>query len=301
MPLVLPPGAGDPIGLEALGDALATARLDPRDDDAFASLGPLLAQLGRNRTFMGDLAVAELSARGRAAVPRGAGYGPQVMILRPSDGRFLVRANFWPAAEDAVLRASGPEAFFYGFPHDHDFAFLTYGYLGPGYWSDYYEADPARITGVPGAPAHLRFVERARLEPGRLMLYRAHRDVHVQAPPDAFSLSLNILRHDPGQPWRDQYRFDIAGNRVAANLSMTSAEALVAIAAQLGGNGTDIAAYLFRTHPCARMRVTALDALIAASGGEDALAWAEAGARATDARVAGHAERWIARALQRNG
>jgi hypothetical protein len=35
------------------------------------------------------------------------------------------------------MRASGAAAFVYGLPHDHNFDFLTLGYFGPGYWSDY--------------------------------------------------------------------------------------------------------------------------------------------------------------------
>jgi hypothetical protein len=66
----------------------------------------------------------------------------------------VLRANFWPAREDPVVRASGPAAFFYDLPHDHNFPFLTYGYLGPGYWSDYFEYDVDALAGVPGEDAH---------------------------------------------------------------------------------------------------------------------------------------------------
>ena len=107
------------------------------------------------------------------------------------------------------MPASGPAPFFYDLPHDHNFSFLTVGYLGPGYWSDYYEHDGDAHAGLDGEPVELRFVERSRLSEGRVLLYRAHRDIHVQRPPDSFSVSLNILAADPGQHWRTQYRFDI--------------------------------------------------------------------------------------------
>jgi hypothetical protein len=258
MPLRLDPGDGAAIDLDGLADMLDAARVDCRDEAGFAALGPLLARLGRNPRFLADHAIAELKRRGPAQGP----YGAQVMILRPANGRYLLRANFWPARGDSVVRTSGAAAFFYDLPHDHNFPFLTYGYLGPGYWSDYYEAD-GPVDAVSGDPAALRFVGRQRLEPGGLMLYRAHRDVHAQLPPDAFSVSLNILGYDPTQPWRTQYRFDLASDTVAEALTTTPSEALVTLAARFGGgNGTDLVQHLAQRHPSPRMRRTASAALL---------------------------------------
>lgn len=255
-------------GLDDLVAALDDAPFDVRDEDSFASLGPLLARLGRNRHFLADLAIAELKDRcaGQAAT---SAYGAQVFLLRPANGRYVLRANFWPARGDAAVKASGAAAFFYDLPHDHNFPFLTYGYLGPGYWSDYYEVD-GPDDWLPGTPAGLRFAERSRLEPDRLMMYRAHRDVHVQLPPDSFSVSLNILGYDHAQPWKTQYRFDVATDTVAEALTTTPSEALAMLAVQFGGgNGIDLAHELARGHPSARMRRTALDALAADADGPD--------------------------------
>jgi hypothetical protein len=262
MPRLIDPGEGGSIGLDALVETLDATPFDTRDEDSFAALGPLLARLGRNRDFLAELAIEELKTR-CAGQQRTAAYGAQVFLLRPPNGRYVLRANFWPARTDPVTRASGPAAFFYDLPHDHNFPFLTYGYLGPGYWSDYFEYDAEALTGLPGEDARLRFVERSRLEPGRLMLYRMRRDVHVQLPPDSLSVSLNILGADPAQPWIEQYRFDIGRGLIAGGLTATGAEALVAIAAHLG-NGIDLATEFARSHPCERMRVTALTALVSA-------------------------------------
>ena len=261
MPRTIDPGDGDAITLDELFAILDDSRIDLRDEDAFASLGPALARLGRNRDFLAERAIAELAQRcdGQA---RGNDYGAQVFLLRPADGRFVVRANFWPSEGDPAYLTNGASAFFYGMAHDHNFPFLTYGYLGPGYWSDYYEVAPAAIEGRVGEDAGLRFVERSRLEPGRLMLYRMRRDVHSQAPPDAFSVSLNILGHDPAQPWTDQYRYDLKAGTIDAILTTTPGEALLALATRFGGgNGIDLAARFAVRHPCERMRMTAIDAL----------------------------------------
>lgn len=283
MPRLIDPGGGDAIGLDELVEALDANPVDVRNEDGFASWGPLLARLGRNPDFLADLAIEELKAR-CAGQARANGYGAQVFLLRPPNGRYVLRANFWPARGDPVTRASGPAVFFYDLPHDHNFPFLTTGYLGPGYWSDYYEYDVAPLAGLPGETAGLRFVERARLEQGKLMLYRMRRDVHVQLPPDSMSVSLNILGSDPAQPWLDQYRFDVERGTIAEGLSVTAAEALVAIAVHIG-DGLDLAEQFSRRHPCPRMRVTALDALASALPDE---------APALFARVAGDADRFVA-------
>lgn len=286
MPRLIEPGAGEAIRLDDLVEALDSTPFDARDEEEFATLGPLLARLGRNSDFLAELAIDELKGRCETQ-HRSNGYGAQVFLLRPPNGRYVLRANFWPARADPMVRASGPAAFFYDLPHDHNFPFLTYGYLGPGYWSDYFEYDVTGLAGVPGEDARLRFVERSRLEPGKLMLYRMRRDIHVQLPPDSFSVSLNILGADPAQPWLDQYRFDIGRGVIAEGLTCTSAEALLAVAVHLG-NGADLATEFARHHPCDRMRVTALDALGSAkSEGADALL--EAAASDASRYVAGHA------------
>ena len=118
-------------------------------------------------------------------------------MLHSRSGKFLMRANCWPAAADSVVVNSGTDPFFYGRPHDPNFSFLTVGYVGPGYWSDYYEYDYERTVGFIGEKVDLRFVERSRLSEGKVMMYRRHRDVHSQLPPDSLSVSLNIMAVSP--------------------------------------------------------------------------------------------------------
>lgn len=288
MPLLIDGGEGEAIGLDDLVEALDVADFDVRDQASFAALGPLLSRLGRNKTFLADRAIDELKQR--CAGQRTAnGYGAQVFLLKPANGRYVLRANFWPARGDAVLDASGTAPFFYDLPHDHNFPFLTHGYFGPGYWSDYYEHDGVGV-GLPGETAHLRFTGRKRLEPDMLWLYRTHRDVHVQLPPDQFSVSLNILGHDPAQPWRSQYRFDPPNDTIADGLTVTPSEALVALAVHLGGgNGRDLAEHLASSHPVPRMRATAVQALASAASPVERRALLVRAAADPDPFVAGRA------------
>jgi len=250
---------------EALELADLVAELDggdfnPKDEDAFAAWGPSLKRLGNNRSFLGDTMLAELKQRCDGQV-RGNQYGAPVIMLHRTD-TYFIRANLWPAEADTLVRQSGVDPFFYHVPHDHNFSFLTVGYLGPGYWSDYYEYDYERVTGYPGEEVDLRFVERSRLELGKVMLYRAHKDVHLQLPADSLSVSLNIVETSPCTAFRDQYRFDVRSSTVAEILTRTSLEPLLLLAAHHGGgNGTDLLHHFAARHPSDRVRWAALKAL----------------------------------------
>lgn len=261
MPCVIDTPTDAVIDLETLVAHIETAPFDPDDSEVLADLGPMLRALANNRTFLTDMAIAELKTR-CAGQMRDNGYSAQVMMLRPPGGRYLLRAAFWPAIQDHVVRMSGTAPFFYHVPHDHAFHFLTIGYLGPGYSSDYYEYDGAKVAGAPGEHAGLRFVERSRLHEGRMLLYRANIDVHDQLPPDALSVSLNIMGVAPDQGWRRQYRFDTATGCIAEAMTLSSAELLLALAVQCGtGNGLDLAEGFAHRHPCDAMRWTAWEAM----------------------------------------
>ncbi len=250
--------------LAEVADALAARGFDPHDEESLAHAALWLRRLGNDRAFLGDILIAQLARRHREE-PGDNGYGPQVIMLVPPGGQSFIRANLWPAADDHMVRASGGTAFALGLPHDHNFSFLTLGYFGPGYWSDYYEVDYAAVTGWRGEPVpSLRFVERARLEEGKLMLYRAHVDVHAQGPADALSVSLNVMHTSGAQGWLDQYRYDLERGAVGAIISAGPSDAFLKLAVGLGSaEALDLAHRFARQHPSDRLRLAAWDALAA--------------------------------------
>ena len=251
---------GDPCELGECVAALEASGFDPPDEHSLLHAACWLRRLGANRDFLADLLLTQLKNRQRDADVTTA-YGPQVVMLSPLGGEFYLRANIWPSRDEHMVRASGERAFVYGLPHDHNFDFLTFGYFGPGYWSDYWEYDYEAVAGAVGEPAGLRFVERSRLEPGKLLHYRAHRDVHAQFPPDALSVSLNVMHAGGAQGWLDQHRFDVERNTIAGVLGPGASEVFLRIAVGLGSpEALDLADRFARTHPSDRMRLTALEA-----------------------------------------
>jgi hypothetical protein len=273
MPRIVPCDPDAPaISLEELIAALNDEGFDPADEDSFAAAGPLLGRLGRNRGFLADIALAELKDRcTRQSLENR--YSSQVIMLHRASEKYFIRANFWPSEQDSVFKASGHSPFFYHVPHDHNFSFLTVGYMGPGYWSEYYEYDCASVIGAPGEKVALRFVEKAKLDPGKVMLYRAHRDIHNQLPADEMSVSINIMHASPCLPFLNQYRFDPKTCEIVAILNKTSTEALLALAANHeGGNARDLVETFAARHPCERIRFAALRELAGAEADVDAAA-----------------------------
>jgi hypothetical protein len=182
-------------------------------------------------------------------------------MLSPVAGSFFLRANIWPSRAERSFQASGGGCFVYELPHDHNFDFLTVGYFGPGYWSDYWEEDYDALHGWRGEHAGLRYIERSRLSEGRLLHYRAHRDVHSQLPPDSLSVSLNIMHATGRQGWLDQYRFDTEKGTIAGILNEGSSEAFLRVAVGLGSDEALTLAETFsHSHPSDRMRLAAWDA-----------------------------------------
>ncbi|KTE17318.1 hypothetical protein [Sphingopyxis sp. H115] len=292
----------DPPGTPALDLAEVVARLDESgvdlaDEGSIAHCAALLAGLRRNRDFLADRVVAALKASyaDQLEINR---YSAQVFLLHRSPRGYYLRANLWPAATDAVYAASGSAAFSYGVPHDHNFHFLTAGYFGPGYISDYYDYDPEAVDGRLDEPLNLKFVERSSLSEGKLMLYRAHRDIHSQLPPESLSVSLNIMDEGEHVPWRDQYIVDLgqeADKRgtIARRPTLTSGEMLLRCAVHLTENGRDVADHFAKAHPVPRVRANAIAALAAVEEGAGRAAVLERGMRDADARVRDDCERWL--------
>ena len=262
MPRVIDCPDTRPIALEECLDGLSVHGFDPADEASLHGAAALLRRLAANGTFLGDHIVSALAEHGRDADSEHV-YGPQVVMLSPPGaGDCFVRANIWPAATDSVLRANGGARFVYGLPHDHNFDFLTVGYFGPGYVSDYYEYAYEEVTGYRGEPVALRFVETAALTQGKVLHYRAHRDVHAQRPPESLSVSLNVMHTRGPQGWLDQYAFDLERGAVARIVSNGSTDAFLRIAVGLGGaEALDLAERFAVNHPSGRLRLTALAAL----------------------------------------
>lgn len=261
-----------PIELEEAAALLDEHGCDLSTDEGLEFARGLLARLSANREFLGRLAIADLKDGGARQRDINM-YGAQVIMLHRQPRRHFIRANLWPSADDAVVRASGLSHYFYHVPHDHNFPFVTVGYAGPGYRSRWFEADYDAIAGYEGEQVPLKLVEEGCLSPGRILHYRAHRDVHDQHPPDALSISINIIPESACAVWRDQYLFDADISGLRAVQTCSQGEILLRIAVACGDDdGLDLAHEFARKHASHRARWNGWVALMGAAQGDEARA-----------------------------
>jgi len=99
-----------------------------------------------------------------------------------------------------------------------------------------------------------------------MRLYRAHRHIHGQDPPDRTSISLNLVAGGESVSFRNQYRFDLLTGRIAGPFALNSTEAMRALLPDLGGaEGADLLDRFATHNPCDRIRFGAVAALAGAA------------------------------------
>ncbi len=257
------------ISLEEAIAYLEEYGFDPTDENSVANAAYQLKGLYNDRKFLSHILIRELEDRCQRQNASNA-YGGQSIILY-NHKAIMIRANIWPGKEDYLMRRNGEAAFYFDTPHDHNFDFLTIGYMGPGYRSEYYEYDYEKVIGYEGEAVDLKYIETSCLEEGKILHYRAHKDVHHQLAADSLSVSINIMHQNMLQPWYDQYHFDLLSQKIITILNHVSGEILLQMAVHLlPEQGQALAHEYMQNHPCDRMRNSAFQALLSALPSEEA-------------------------------
>jgi hypothetical protein len=222
----------------------------------------MMRKICNNREFLTDKINTELgSIQNLKTFQSHNLYTPQVFILH-SNSRFFVRANIW----EPLQQRPGEGLFFYERPHDHNFAFLTVGYLGSGYRTRISEYDAREVVGYVGEAVRLKFLEETGLPHGKVMYFRQSIDVHTQLPPDELSISLNVLKR-PADPRPDQYAFDLATGKNLGKIDRHNPSLIVRLAGVLGDdNSIGLITDMARTNPCRRTRLSAFETLASRQG-----------------------------------
>lgn len=190
---------------------LLDRKLDPDDYDGLAEAAVTLKKLANNRLFLIEHVNASLL---NWKSEKNSVVGDTAFFLARK-GRACIRANVWaPPAEAAASRRWQANIRSYLTPHDHPFSFITVGYFGPGYKTTIFEYDRTHIKGELGEQIALQPLETTTLPEGKVMIYRASKDIHFQEHPEKFSISLNLMIYPEED--RDQYGFDIEHSRITA-------------------------------------------------------------------------------------
>lgn len=262
MPIKIKNNEVDSLEFEEFIDLVRGSGVNTVDDIEFLELAPYLKRLSNNKHFLAKRIQNEL--KNYNEFQKENSYTQQVFMLMPPspECNFFVRANVWPSKDDYLCQINGSGSFFYGKPHDHNFNFLTVGYKGSGYWSDYYEYDYKKVIGFPGEDVELKYIETTNLAEGDMMLYRAHIDVHNQLPADDLSITINIMESSLRTTVTDQYAFDLKSNKVDEILNRKNALICMRLAMAFSdGNGYDIVEHISDNHVSNSIRMAAIDAI----------------------------------------
>ena len=279
MALTLPTTTDKQVSLEEYFE-FVKRHCDPLDDASLCASAPMLLALANNRTFMAERLTKELLAW-RDFQP-GNNYTSQTFTFA-SHGPFMVRANIWePRAATTAPNAQDwhDDLFVYDLAHDHNFKFLTVGYHGAGYATKLYEVDPEAVTGREGERVPLEYKETTTLPKGKVMFYRAYRDVHAQAQPAELSVSLNLLVSNTTGDYVDQHFFDLETSTMTAcpRTNSNGVRNLLCRLAQHVGDERTVSALeeVSASHPAQRVRVAALEALAAREPASKEKVWKRA-------------------------
>jgi hypothetical protein len=275
MALTIPVDRQDAISLEEFVSDVE-AILDPADQSTLLALAPRLRQLANNRRFLADFISAQLGAWDQFDLDNL--YTGQVFGLA-SGKAYLVRANVWEPPRPSDRSGQLDQLFMYQQPHDHNFTFLTVGYLGAGYQTTIYECDPESVTGIIGDPVDMTFCETTTLPEGKVMLYRAGRDIHRQEHPSEYSISLNLMVRDPAFAGREQHYFDLESRTITGSMKASPAHPRLScqLARFVGGASTIANLEVIRQHnPQPEVRLAAIDSLAALCPGDALALWTAA-------------------------
>jgi len=247
-------------------------RVDVDDPESLAASAPMLKALANNRALIADLVDREL--RDWRDFQAGNAYIGRTLMLARRE-RFFVRANMWvPLPRRMPTTSRYNSASEYAIAHDHNFSFMTVGYLGSGYETEIYEIDPRCFVGAEGERVDLGFLERTRLPAGKVMLYRAAQDVHSQHFPEEFSISINLMVPTQSAK-RPQFFFDLGRGVITSRVYTEEGRglALCELAKHIGSNTTaTLLGDIAQTHRNSYVRTAAFEALSArCAGAADAI------------------------------
>ncbi|MBD1583596.1 hypothetical protein [Pseudoalteromonas sp. S16_S37] len=176
-----------------------------------------LQLLANNKYFLTDL-VSDHVLKEALKIESGNSYGNDSWVIYVNKSPFFqVRVCFWHS--DGEIKHQNDKLNVYRCLHDHNFAFLTTNYFGPGYISRLYQYDYSDEL-EEGCDGCLQSLGSHQLSSGEVIYYEPSKDVHLQVPPRAFSISLNLMFETNGNK---QFIFDTDTGRILQTVTSSDA------------------------------------------------------------------------------
>lgn len=177
-------------------------------DDVIYQLSELLQQLANNKQWLPEVIAKEVTER-HNTLDVGNIYGNDALVIHVNRQPFFqIRVCFW----NPLGNLKKPDEMFdvYQSAHDHNFAFLTTNYYGPGYVSCFYKYK-YKSNYRAGDVVSIERQQDHQLKSGHVVFYEPSKDIHLQRPPEAFSISVNLMFELNDNK---QYVFNITKNEI---------------------------------------------------------------------------------------
>lgn len=236
------------------------SNIDPFDHESLIHATDMTKKLYNNKNFLVDFINNELKNLNSSQSKND--YTSTTLILW-REKEFFLRVNFWLSLSNRFDLLKLDRSMIYEKPHCHNFNFLTIGLFGSGYETEIYEYNNKTVKGIVGEGVELNFLERTKLTPGKVMVYRAGRDVHTQIHPVDFSASFNLMGVPRGGVEKmTQYFFDTSQKKISGIVNFCPRSFLIKVASCLKDENTvDILTDISIKHFCPRTRLAALTSL----------------------------------------
>jgi hypothetical protein len=239
------------ISLDEFIEIIEENKFDLADDDDIATLSVQLNKLNNNKTFLINQIAHELT--NLLAFQESNVYDYDTFILHRSKN-FLIRAVVWQPLDMSTNNIF--EVF-----HDNNFDLLTIGYFGPGYKTHVYTYNNDDVVGLIDEKVNVQDKGIFTLTTGRILLYDAKKDIHIQIPPESLSVSLNVipLKNAFNRP---QFEFDRNDFRICRYLHKSSNELTIRLAGVLGNqNDIEVLKTIFDKHSNPHLRAYAASSI----------------------------------------
>ncbi|EDP98984.1 hypothetical protein [Shewanella benthica] len=188
------------------------------DENEILKLSPYLKMLSNNKGWLEEFIKDGLNDPSNFQIDNL--YSSQSYILAEIGERAFLRFAIW--SPKGFSDALDEDNFYsYKTAHNHDFSLLTVGYIGSGYTTSLYKINPTqKILGYIGENLDLKYKEKIQLSEGRVILYEAGTDIHIQHEPNEFSISLNLIV-EQSQKKIDQFYYDVDSKKIAGYVGNT--------------------------------------------------------------------------------
>ncbi len=219
---------------------IANSKIQFDNIDSLLSIKDELLMLGNNRSFFINYLNQELKDNLTGFQSENS-YNEQSFLLHNTDD-YYIRATYWPMlSENSIIKDSQNQVFSYNYAHDHNFALLTTGYKGEGYWTKIWQYDYDKTIGYVGEDVELNFSIHTNLCEKKAIFYEPSKDIHIQLPPNTEdSLAINVILKSYNQFNMKQYEFDIPNQKISGLIkgSTESKFGIIDLASKFGDDET---------------------------------------------------------------